>query len=75
MFNLPAKEQHSRGKEPLFFRLTGVHKHMHPGTMIHDKAVSGTLTKGSWVIFFLPAHLFPLFSWRAPCGLRQIVAL
>jgi len=47
MFNLPAKEQHSRVKEPLFFRLTGVHKHLHPGTMIHDKAVSGTLTKGS----------------------------
>jgi hypothetical protein len=47
MFNLPAKEQHSRGKEPLFFRLTGVHKHMHPGTGIHDKAVAGTLTKGA----------------------------
>ena len=46
MFNLPGKEQHSRSKEPLFFRLTGVHKHMHPGTAIHAAAVSGTLTKG-----------------------------
>lgn len=47
MFNLPGKEQYSRTQEPLFFRATGVHKMMHPGTGVHDKAVSGTLTKGS----------------------------
>ena len=46
LFNLPASEQYSRTKEPLFFRATGVHKNMRPGTALHEKAVSGTLTKG-----------------------------
>jgi len=46
LFNLPAKEQYSRTKEPLFFRATGLTKFLQPGTMAHEKAVSGTLTKG-----------------------------
>jgi hypothetical protein len=46
LFNLPAAEQYSRTKEPFFFRATGVHKYMRPGTGLHEKAVSGTLTKG-----------------------------
>ena len=47
MFNLPAKEQFSRSKEPLLFRATGLSKFLHPGNAAHDKAVSGTLTKGA----------------------------
>jgi len=46
MFNLPAKEQFSRAKEPFLFRTLGLSKLLQPGNSAHEKAVSGVLTKG-----------------------------